>query len=545
MISTRRPVPGGGLVPRGEQCCQLVVAPDQRDAGLGDGAAASPRLADDGGVDRLSLSLDEERLELRGLEHRARSFQHLGGRDDLVVLGLGHQPGGEVDRVSHDGVRATVEGPDLAGEDGAPVDSDVERQLALSGDDRAEGEQHLLLVVPRHVRRTGGEDDLAPVRRDVGAEERHLPLVDCLLDAADERVELRCCGLEPLPGQECVERPVVEEGHGDRAVLGLDACLFQGLAQRCRDESRQVDRGGHLADLAALRFGRSPREKEPRPELPSDVGARQRRRQRGADQDLPRRGCSLHRDRLRRGRACDDQLPVGAADQEEVEDTGVRADRHAQRHLAGGRGERADPAQLAAHPVGCGDGAVGVPVALEEEQQCVAAELDQAALVGVGLGEERPERVADHVRDLLGTDLALPRQALRHLCEPGHVDEHRRALELPSEDVGSRPRPVEHQAREVRLQRGRHDAGHPALRRSGSRWSCSSRCRSFGDHAAPRPFRGARRLSRGPTGPDQVHAENVLGPTPGGIGPSVRAMGQGSSLTRVVPGGAIGPSWSR
>ena len=52
-----------------------------------------------------------------------------------AVLGLRHQAGGEVDRVAHHRVRAAVEGPDLAGEDRATVDPDVQRQLACAVDD--------------------------------------------------------------------------------------------------------------------------------------------------------------------------------------------------------------------------------------------------------------------------------------------------------------------------------------------------------------------------------------------------------------------------
>ena len=67
-----------------------------------------------------------------------------------------------------------------------------------------------------------------------------------------------------------------------------------------------------------------------------------------------------------------------------------------------GRGlERAERAQPAAQAEGRAGGALHVIVAVEEQQQRVAAELEEAAGVAVRLREQRAERAAEDVDELL------------------------------------------------------------------------------------------------------------------------------------------------
>ena len=53
------------------------------------------------------------------------------------------------------------------------MDADAYRQRVRRADDPAQREQHALLVVAGDPRRAGREDELAPVRVDVGGEERN------------------------------------------------------------------------------------------------------------------------------------------------------------------------------------------------------------------------------------------------------------------------------------------------------------------------------------------------------------------------------------
>ena len=300
------------------------------------------------------------------------------------------------------------------------------------------------------------------VRRDVRREESDAVGFCGLLCGPHQCTERTGRGFRPLPEYEVVEVAVVDERDRHRAVLRLDLTLEHGLAQGYRYERLEVE-GDRLAmNLGALDVGRASHEQDAGAERASAVRAGEPGSERRAEQDLAGRGGALHRHRLGGGGPGHDQLPVRAADEEEVKQTGVRTHRHPERHPPHRRRERAHPAQLRPHPVGGRDRAEGMVVALEEQEQRVAPELDQAAAAGVRLGEQCPEGVTDDVRDLLGTDLALPGEALRHLREPRNVHEHHRPVDLAHERVGHRLLPVENEPGQIGLQRRRHARCHQA-----------------------------------------------------------------------------------
>jgi hypothetical protein len=76
-----------------------------------------------------------------------------------------------------------------------------------------------------------------------------------------------------------------------------------------------------------------------------------------------------------------------------------------------------------------------VVVALVQEQQRVAAELEQAAALGVRDIEQRREGRIHHLCHLFGTGAADVRQPLRHRREAGDVDERERSLQLEPAEV--------------------------------------------------------------------------------------------------------------
>ena len=201
---------------------------------------------------------------------------------------------------------------------------------------------------------------------------------------------------------------------------------------------------------------------------------------------------SLGLDGRRRSGTGDDELPVRVADEEQVEPSGVDADRDAQHDEAGGGVDAADDAQARPHGDRATCGAVGMPVAGEQEQHGVAPELQQAAAQRVGGGEELLEAGVDRVGNFLGTDLAVPREAFRHLGESGDVAEHHGAVDgLPGRAAiggqGAGTEPVDGQSREVRQQR----------RGRGHRGPSSGAPGSTTDEAAdatdpePRTYRGS------------------------------------------------------
>ena len=138
----------------------------------------------------------------------------------------------------------------------------------------------------------------------------------------------------------------------------------------------------------------------------------------------------------------------------------MHSHRDAEHHEARRRLDPADGAQAEPHPDGRVRGERRVVVAGEQEQQRVAAELQETATRGVGDFEELLEARVDRVGDFFGADFAVTRQPLRHLGEAGDVGEHHGALDQPpgrtrvaDRRVGARP--VEGQPRNIGNQRAR------------------------------------------------------------------------------------------
>jgi hypothetical protein len=145
---------------------------------------------------------------------------------------------------------------------------------------------------------------------------------------------------------------------------------------------------------------------------------------------------------------------VGATDEEEVERTGVHPDRHPQPDLPGVGDEAAAVAQGGSHRERCRRRTPLVLVAVVEQQQRVAAELEERSVVLVRVGEQPVEAGRDDVGHALRPGLAEPRQSLGELREAGDVDEDHRSVDATVEriDIGGR-RPLAHDPRYVRLER--------------------------------------------------------------------------------------------
>ncbi len=87
------------------------------------------------------------------------------------------------------------------------------------------------------------------------------------------------------------------------------------------------------------------------------------------------------------------------------------------------------PGQRLPHPDRRRGRALRVVVAAEEQQDGVAAELEQVGVMRVGPADELAERGVDHARDLLGALAAALRERLGQIGEAGDVGEDERPLE--------------------------------------------------------------------------------------------------------------------
>ena len=175
------------------------------------------------------------------------------------------------------------------------------------------------------------------------------------------------------------------------------------------------------------------------------------------------------------------QLPVRLADEEEVVRVGVDADVHLQLDRPD-RGLRlSELLERRAHPVGGVAGPGGMVLAREEEQQRVAAELEQPAAEGVGDVEQALEGAVHHLGDLLGAELALLGEPLVQRGEARDVDEGERSLE-----------PAVPRFRGPRAASRRRRAGQTASDRRTMSWSQEPR-----SQALRRPLRSPSSAEKG------------------------------------------------
>ena len=113
----------------------------------------------------------------------------------------------------------------------------------------------------------------------------------------------------------------------------------------------------------------------------------------------------------------------------------MHALRHLQRDARIGQLDAPHIFEHRAHQHGRSTGAIDVIVAVEPQQQSVAAEFQQSAAVLIGDKEDRLEAVADRVSDLLGAFPSFARQLLGELRKARDVDDDRGAFGDPASAV--------------------------------------------------------------------------------------------------------------
>ena len=261
----------------------------------------------------------------------------------------------------------------------------------------------------------------------------------------------------PLAGEELVRAHHVDERGCHQTVLGLGSAREQMLPNRHGNARGQIESLHPFDRLAALGGDLRPAaEQDRRLLLPAEVARVERRRGLGADRDLAGVGEALHRDRTRRRRPGDDELPVQVADEEEVEDAAVDADRHAKRDRSRVRADASDTTHGALHLESGPAGPPFVLVAVEEQEHGVAAPLDHPGAELVCAREALGETLVEDLVHLLGPDLASAGEPLRQVGEARDVDERERALDPPVDALGRLSDPLDDETRDVRLEpRGR------------------------------------------------------------------------------------------
>ena len=118
---------------------------------------------------------------------------------------------------------------------------------------------------------------------------------------------------------------------------------------------------------------------------------------------------------------------------------------HLQLNRAGGRLRSSDRSQRRAHLEGRARRSRGVIVTFVEQQQGVAAELEQTAALRIGDGEQGGEGRVHDLRDFLRPGSAETGELLGHRGEARDVDEGERAVDLAPHGLGIVAEPLERQ----------------------------------------------------------------------------------------------------
>jgi len=319
------------------------------------------------------------------------------------------------------------------------IDTGAQPQLALVGDDLAQGVEHPVFVVGRCVRRSRDEEDLARAAVDVGGEEGDAVLIAGVLDPGHERIELGGGGRGAPAGQQLVKAAELRERDGHLPVLA-----FGGRAEVCaQGRGQRTGRVRHRALRRRLEAhgGAAGEGRDTISAIGSALLVGEHGGGRVAEQHLARLGVGLQAHDLARHRPGDDELSEAVAGEERVDGSRGDRGRRPQRHDACVGAHAAERRHRALH-VPCGSaGAAGVVAAAEEQKQRVAAELQRVAAELPRGADERGEHAVERVDELLDAGLAALGQAFGQRCEAGDVEEQEAAVLLPpgARGVGCQP----------------------------------------------------------------------------------------------------------
>ncbi len=321
-------------------------------------------------------------------------LEHAGVRVQRTDRGLAGDPRRGVRRVAHRRIRGALCRAELGGEHVAAVDARLQHEGEWRREDATQCPQHPVLVVLGRRRRPGRAEDLAAVDVDVDREQRDLLDVEGLLDHPDELVERRCDGLHAGVEQFTQATEADERDRRD-AMAGLGT-RPRGLGPVGRARAR------------ARRRTREEQESAAGPERPGT------RRQRSTPSPSSRRSTASGGSkaavapvtRISPGRATFSAPIVPSTTGPATTSSRVvpptrnssigplwRPTDIDSRSRPTDVGMVAGATQLVAHRSGRACGPMGVIVTVEEEQEGIAAELQQLApLLGATVEHARRTR---------------------------------------------------------------------------------------------------------------------------------------------------------
>ena len=391
-------------VERDPQLFQLRLATHERDQCRVVGSEAVVRLdqvADDRRVDGSGLALHLERLECGQLERCRRGVEDRLAGDELARRGLLHEPRSEVDGVAHHREGPALWRPQVTHEDRAPVHAGTDRQSDVGRHDRRQRPQRCVLVLASGPRRTGGQDHLAATGVDVACQPVRAVTLGRLVHHTGERLQSSLGLGRPVLAKDLVQPTEEDERHGDRTVLGDHACrgLFEqpvrqvrlDLAVRLSGMLAQPDPGAGIGHEGACTLAVGAAER---------LGGDQRSRRRGQE-NLASLGVALAVHGGSHARANHEQfLPTGV-DEMQVEEPRVHALGDPQLDSTHQR-RRPRALDQVPHAPAAGRRAQRVIVALEQDEQGVATELQDVASVVVDDVDHAAEAAIEQDRQLLG-----------------------------------------------------------------------------------------------------------------------------------------------
>ena len=193
----------------------------------------------------------------------------------------------------------------------------------------------------------------------------------------------------------------------------------QRVSQPDGDAADQVDVVGHRLERLerVVGDGGGPSEQEARAFGRTDHCRPERGCGVRAQHDLAGVGGALHGHDGAGPRTGNDELTVRRADEEEVEEPAVDPHRHPQGDPLAQDGQAPDFSECPPHLDGGAAGTCLMGLTGEEEQQGVAAELEQPAPVGDGQVEQGDEAGPDGGGELLGPHLPVPGQSFGQFGE--------------------------------------------------------------------------------------------------------------------------------
>ena len=156
--------------------------------------------------DRLALSLDVEGGKGFGLEAALDARQKGVGRHHLSVLGPAHDPSGQVDGVTGEGIDPAIGGAGVVDEETSVIEARPHTDRAGRRMHNIEGgTQQPVLVVAAHHGETSGEQDLSSVSGDIDVVERHAVAIGGCLSPRDDGLKRLSDSLAPRSGRQGVD----------------------------------------------------------------------------------------------------------------------------------------------------------------------------------------------------------------------------------------------------------------------------------------------------------------------------------------------------